>query len=76
MPGVHHGAYAGAEPDDRAVFRSLKEECVWLFNFRDLAHAEQEIGRWMEKYNTERPHEALGWLTPAQARGRQLEQAA
>ena len=58
------------------LFRSLKQECVWQFNFRDLGHAEREIGRWIEKYNTERPHEALGWLTPAEARSRQLEQAA
>jgi len=58
------------------LFRTLKQECVWLHNFRDLAEAEREIGRWIEKYNTQRPHEALNWLTPAEARERQAEQAA
>ncbi len=29
-------------------FRSLKEECVWQFNFASFAHAQNEIRRWIE----------------------------
>ena len=43
-------------------FRSLKEECVWLCNFRDFREAWREVERWIEFYNTERPHESLGYL--------------
>jgi putative transposase len=53
------------------VFRTMKEECVWLHNFRSLEEAERAIGRWIETYNTRRPHESLDWLTPAQWRERQ-----
>lgn len=50
------------------VFRTLKEECVWLHRFESIEQAEKAIGAWIEKYNTQRPHEALGWLTPSQWR--------
>jgi len=56
------------------VFRTLKEECVWMYRFESIEEAEQRIGKWIEKYNTERPHEALGWLTPVEWR-KEREQA-
>ena len=45
-------------------FGTLKAECVWLHRFQSRDHAFAVIGRWMEKYHTERPHSALGYLTP------------
>lgn len=57
------------------VFRTLKEECIWLHRFESRDEAERVIGRWIEQYNTWRPHEALGWMSPTQWRNRQ-EQAA
>ncbi len=53
------------------VFRTLKEECVWLHRFDTREEAERAIARWVERYNTERPHESLGWLTPHQWRRQQ-----
>ena len=47
-------------------FRSLKEECVWLNRFKSKQHAFEVIGRWIDRYHNERPHQALGYLTPAQ----------
>lgn len=47
-------------------FRSLKEECVWQHNFRNFEEAYHEIAAWIRRYNTERPHQALGYLTPVQ----------
>ena len=49
-------------------FGSLKAECVWLHRFRDRDHAFAVIARWMDKYHGERPHSALGYLTPREYR--------
>ncbi len=42
----------------------LRDECLNLHWFRSLPHAREEIGRWRSHYNTERPHSALGYLSP------------
>lgn len=47
-------------------FRSLKEECVWQQPFGSFAEAQQAISAWIRWYNTERPHQALGYLSPQQ----------
>ncbi|NIN63374.1 MAG: transposase, partial [Anaerolineae bacterium] len=57
------------------VFRTLKEECVWLCRFQSRDEAERLIARWIEVYNTERPHEALAWMSPVQWRERQQQAA-
>jgi len=41
--------------------RSLKEECVWQHRFESISHAREVIGQWIRHYNTERPHQALGY---------------
>lgn len=46
-------------------FRSLKEECVWVNRFADFAAAQRAIAAWIAWYNAERPHRALGYLSPA-----------
>jgi putative transposase len=53
-------------------FRSLKEECVWQHLFRSYEEARSAISRWIRWYNQERPHQALGYLSPAQFRAQQL----
>jgi putative transposase len=57
-------------------FRSLKEECVWQHVFRDFAEARREITTWIRWYNTERPHQALGYRSPTEWRAQQLIQVA
>jgi len=49
-------------------FKTLKEECVWLHRFRDRDHAFAEIAAWLDRYHAERPHSALGYLTPNEYR--------
>jgi len=49
-------------------FGTLKSECVWRHRFRDRDHAFVVIARWMDRYHTERPHSALGYLTPTEDR--------
>jgi putative transposase len=47
-------------------FLTLKSECLWLKNFGTLSEAREEIDQFVEKYNRERPHRALGMLSPSQ----------
>ena len=42
----------------------FRDECLNLHWFRSLHHAREEIARWRAHYNTERPHSALGYLSP------------
>ncbi len=51
------------------LWRSLKYEAVYLHELTDGFRAEQVIRDWINFYNTERPHSALGDRTPAEAYG-------
>jgi putative transposase len=48
--------------------RSFKEECVWVNRFESIEEARGEITRWVEWYNTQRPHQALNYKTPKEVR--------
>ena len=52
-------------------FRSLKEECAWQHNFKSFEQAKREIARWIGWYNQGRPHQALGYRSPAAFRQQQ-----
>ncbi len=52
-------------------FGSLKEECAWQHNFGSFAEARTRIGEWIDWYNEGRPHQALGYLSPAHFRREQ-----
>jgi putative transposase len=54
-------------------FRSLKEECVWQHNFENFSEARSAITQWIQWYNAERPHQALGYRSPRQFRALQSE---
>lgn len=49
------------------VIRTLKEQCVHRHRFETLQHASRVIGDWIGFYNNQRPHQALGMKTPAEA---------
>lgn len=49
------------------VIRTLKEQCVHRHRFESLQHANRVIAGWIGFYNNERPHQALGMKTPAEA---------
>ena len=46
------------------LWRSLKYECVYLYNPETGSEARERIGRWVDHYNYERPHSSLGDSTP------------
>jgi putative transposase len=43
----------------------MRDEFLNETLFRNLAHARDLIATWVTDYNTERPHSALGYQTPA-----------
>ncbi|HEV1992874.1 MAG TPA: transposase [Candidatus Acidoferrum sp.] len=48
--------------------RSLKEEEVWLNEYRSLEEARKSISCWISEYNHDRPHRSLQNRTPREAR--------
>lgn len=46
------------------VIRTLKEQCVHRHRFETIQHASRVIADWIQFYNTQRPHQALGMRTP------------
>lgn len=56
------------------LWRSLKYEEVYLRDYRLVAEAQASIGRYFQFYNYDRPHQSLGYRTPAElylGRGKQ-----
>jgi putative transposase len=47
-------------------WRTLKYEEVYLKAYQDTREAKREIGAYITFYNTERPHQSLGYKTPAE----------
>jgi putative transposase len=50
------------------VIQTLKVELLWTRDWESIAELEQAISEWVDRYNPQRPHQALGWRTPAQQR--------
>jgi putative transposase len=46
------------------LWRSLKYEEVYLKGYDSIAEARREIGIYLAFFNDDRPHQALGYLTP------------
>ena len=48
------------------LWRAVKYEEVYLRAYESVREARARIEAYMNFYNNERPHQALGYLTPAQ----------
>lgn len=48
------------------LWRTVKYEDVYLKDYASVTEARESLGRYFRFYNSERPHQALGWLTPAE----------
>jgi putative transposase len=52
-------------PTSTPLWKLMRDEFLNETLFRNLAHARDLIAAWVTDYNTERPHSALGYQTPA-----------
>jgi len=60
------------------LWRSVKYECIYLYAFETGSETRKGIDKWVDYYNTQRPHSALGGRTPEEAHNSRsrLERAA
>jgi transposase InsO family protein len=64
---VSHGRpyHPQTQGKDERFHRTLKAEVLQGRSFRDLPHCQRAFEAWRLVYNLERPHQALGYATPA-----------
>jgi transposase InsO family protein len=67
--GIHvsHGRpyHPQTQGKEERFHRTLQFELLCHFNFTSLEHCQREFDRFRDRYNLERPHDALGLDTPA-----------
>jgi len=66
--GLHLRFIQPGKPQQNAYIESFngkfRDECLNEHWFMSMRHARQVIEDWRQEYNDERPHSALGYLTP------------
>jgi transposase InsO family protein len=64
---VNHGRayHPQTQGKDERFHRTLQFDLLRHFNFTSLAHCQREVDQFRDRYNLERPHDALGLATPA-----------
>ena len=68
--GIQHKLIPVAKPEQNGKVershRTLDEECLNPRSFRKPKPREHAIKRWINFYNSQRPHSAIQWCTPLQ----------
>jgi putative transposase len=54
------------------TIRTMKEECIWLADWRNLDELRAAVRTWRDQFNEIRPHQSLNWATPAEFRATKL----
>lgn len=74
--GIVHTFAPVGRPTGNAVaertIQTMKVECLWRSEFEDVGAVQTALDAWRTSFNEERPHQALGWRTPAEVRERKL----
>lgn len=52
--------------------RTMKEELVWVQDWESADQLRAAVEQWLDGYHHRRPHQALGWMTPAEYRASRL----
>lgn len=52
--------------DTERVFRTMKEDCIWIHEWQDPFQFQSDLDTWIQRYNTDFPHQSLGYKTPDQ----------
>lgn len=71
--GVHHALHPGAERHHRTLLPQSERGVRLAALFEDFEHARRAIRDWIRWYREERPHQSLGYLSPAEYRAQQLQ---
>lgn len=58
--------------DTERVIRTIKEDLVWIREWKSPAQLEESLKAWIIKYNTDFPHSSLNYKTPEQFEKEQL----
>lgn len=53
--------------DTERVIRTIKEDLIWIREFRSPFELAEELKVWVANYNTQYPHSSLGYQTPLEA---------
>jgi putative transposase len=76
MWGLEHTLAPVGRPTGNAVaerfIQTLKVELIWTRDWESIAELRDALAQWLHVYNHVRPHEALGWMTPAEKRAENL----
>lgn len=65
------GRPTGNAPAERFI-ETMKIEVIWARDWESADELRAALEAWLVKYNHERPHQSLGWLTPAEKRALNL----
>ncbi len=57
------------------VIQTLKVELLWTRDFETAEEVRAAVLEWLRVYNHDRPHQALGWETPAERREKNIAAA-
>lgn len=52
--------------DTERVFRTIKEDLIWLQEWTSFQQLYNALEQWIEDYNTDFPHSSIEQLTPCQ----------
>jgi len=58
--------------DTERVIRTIKEDLIWIKEWKTPSQLEDDLKTWMVKYNTDFPHSSLNYKTPEQFEKEQL----
>lgn len=78
--GVVHTFAPVGHPTSNAVaerlIRTMKEECIWVRDWRSTAELRTALEPCMRHYNAIRPHQLLDWQPPTERHTEQIGEAA
>jgi len=58
--------------DTERVIRTIKEDLIWLKEWKFPFEFEEDLRTWISRYNEDFPHSSLGYKTPVQFEKEQL----
>ena len=66
--GIHHVTTSYNNPkgnaDTESFIKTLKEDCLWINEFESFDDAKRQILSWIDYYNREYLHSAIGYKSP------------